>query len=268
MNEIWLPDDIIDEVLMKMTIKEILEKARTSKRWEERMNTLWCRLLDRDYKIKKDKGCKEIYKNYYKIERDIVIHDEDIEKAINSSIGKNMREEARYIDNINMILRDAFFENYYGEQSWKFNPGNYLILQKIIFPLLQNKLPESLLILSKVLVSDTRGNLKTDIRTYDDVSKDIIFDILRKILPSPFFIYEPKKVIGKIYVESAISISLKNYILIFNYMYENNTFDKTVLDLMKNPIKLLTKKELIRNKYEISNPNKMLKLIHEIADNN
>ena len=78
MEEIYLPNDIIDEMLMKMTINEILKKSTISKQWKERVNTLWCRLLDRDYKIKTTTECKKKYREEYSFYRDLVIKKDKI----------------------------------------------------------------------------------------------------------------------------------------------------------------------------------------------
>ena len=63
-----LSDDEIREQLYDMTLREILEKRKLNKRWKKIIDDdkFWCRLLNRDYKIRKTKDCKKSYQHEYK----------------------------------------------------------------------------------------------------------------------------------------------------------------------------------------------------------
>ena len=65
MEENYLPIEIKQEILMGMTIEEILDRRKLSKEWKEAVDNLWCRLLKRDYNIKTNEDCYDKYKRKY-----------------------------------------------------------------------------------------------------------------------------------------------------------------------------------------------------------
>ena len=58
-----LPEELYEEILIKLPINDILNMQRTSKEWNEiiRNDRLWSRLYERDYKEKIKDNCYEKY---------------------------------------------------------------------------------------------------------------------------------------------------------------------------------------------------------------
>ena len=259
MDEIWLPNDIIDELLMNMKIEEILERSRISKRWKERVNTLWYRLLERDFDVKgildvkSIDDNKEIYKNNYLIVNSIIIKENDIHKVVYET--KKIRDRELYKKQICNVIKRAFFD--YDNGIFKFNANHIMVITSITSPLYRGgDLPRPFITLYSFGLYDINNKTLSDV---------LLSRMFKSILPFTF-IYETKNFSPARYIECKISISLKNYILIYNYLNGKDSFDLAVMNYIK-------KMNIIKNlsyymiNVEPIDPLKSLELIHEIANN-
>ena len=68
MDELYLPEELWQEIIMNMSLKELLEKRELSSEWKDRIDSLWCRLIERDFpNIEYDKcNCEKQYRILYK----------------------------------------------------------------------------------------------------------------------------------------------------------------------------------------------------------
>ena len=62
-EEVYLPEELWEITIMNTPLKELLKLRQTSKEWRDRIDSLWCKLLERDYPGREyDKSkCKEQY---------------------------------------------------------------------------------------------------------------------------------------------------------------------------------------------------------------
>lgn len=98
-----LPDELIGEIMMNMTIKEISRKSKTSAQWKRVANQLWCRLLNRDFGIKMNKDCDIKYNELNNIKEKIIITKDKI-KAVKNKCKADITDET-----IKDILTDFGF---------------------------------------------------------------------------------------------------------------------------------------------------------------
>ena len=98
-----LPDELIGEIMMNMTIKEISRKSKTSAQWKRVANQLWCRLLNRDFGIKMNKDCDIKYNELNNIKEKIIITKDKI-KAVKKKCKADITDET-----ISEILTDFNF---------------------------------------------------------------------------------------------------------------------------------------------------------------
>lgn len=61
-------DELIIEIMMNMTLNEILDKTKTNKKWYNIISDdkFWCKLLNRDFNIKQEFNCKNTFIKEYK----------------------------------------------------------------------------------------------------------------------------------------------------------------------------------------------------------
>ena len=78
-EEVYLPNELWEITIMNKPIKEILEMRSLSKEWKDRIDSLWCKLIERDYGVKQTDNCYEQYKLLYNMPK---IYIKDIEKSI------------------------------------------------------------------------------------------------------------------------------------------------------------------------------------------
>ena len=113
MEELYLPEELWQEIIMKKSINEILEMRKLSKEWRDRIDSLWCRLLNRDFKINKKDNCYNEYKRNYTLKTHLTIEDDEIRKRFKKF--REMNEKIFYD-----VIKDVGFEYYEG--FWYWNP--------------------------------------------------------------------------------------------------------------------------------------------------
>ena len=64
-EEVYLPEELWEIIIMKKPINEIVKMRSLSKEWKRRIDKLWCKLLKRDFDMDKDKNCKKVYEKTY-----------------------------------------------------------------------------------------------------------------------------------------------------------------------------------------------------------
>ena len=67
-EEVYLPNELWEITIMNKPIKEILEMRTLSKEWRDRIDSIWCRLIERDFNTKEynKNDCYNEYKFMYK----------------------------------------------------------------------------------------------------------------------------------------------------------------------------------------------------------
>ena len=224
-----LPTELMEEIIMNMPLKEVLERRELSKEWRDVIDNLWCRLLKRDYNIKQKDDCK----NKYVLLNDISIPKKKINSVLKKVIINN-------IDSIvDLILVNSGFKE--EKDKWIFKPnierdmdsvGNSLDSRGKFVPKFNLRISNIGVILMNINIDD---------------DYNIIVKIIENILPRYFFIEH----------NEYISIMIKDYITIYNINY---SFDNDLLSLLANP------PEKTFYRWISMKPNVVLNLIHEIAN--
>ena len=62
-EEVYMPNELWEITIMNKPIKEILELRTLSKEWRDRIDSLWCKLIERDFKTK-DYNKNDCYNEY------------------------------------------------------------------------------------------------------------------------------------------------------------------------------------------------------------
>ena len=128
----YLPEELLQEIVMKMPLKDVLEKRKLSKEWRDAIDKLWCRLLDRDFKIKTKDNCYNNYKKNFILSRYLTIDDTKIQERLNRF--KKLNKELFY-----RVIKEIGFEYHDGLWYWiptykkqiKIRSKSYLVLFEV-----------------------------------------------------------------------------------------------------------------------------------------
>lgn len=149
-----LPEDVLPEIFMNMSIEELLNIETTSTQYKRVIDKLWCRLLQRDLNIKEINinKCKKVYVKIYK----------DVMKklTISKDIDYIMQNENLDVDIVINIFTDLGYEK----------RGN-----KLIFIPKINQLD----FMFKQFINGLVPNFNIKLFNFDDItleSIDIIYD--------------------------------------------------------------------------------------------
>ena len=126
-----LPEELLQEIVMNMPLKDVLKQRDVSKEWRNRIDSLWCRLLDRDFNINKKDNCYKEYKRNFILKTYLTFEDNKVK-------GKN---KELFYD----IVKDIGFKNYDG--LWYFVPKISKLINKPYITLfeisnIQTRLPD------------------------------------------------------------------------------------------------------------------------------
>lgn len=238
-----IPEDVLGEILFKMKIEDILRLKNTSKNWEYVIDNLWCRLLERDFKVKMKDKCDIKYKELYEI-KDLMITEKQIESAI-----KKYKLDVSS-ENITYILEKNGFKKMNNE--WIYVPQifSYKLLHRFFAEYMNGNIDSNLV----------------DVSAYIDIYP-FMSKILKDIIPKQFVFKETTKADLEVYIPFDSLIKGYNYA-------RNNRFDEIFLE---EAIDYLNKEHVIKGKGKSKikikkslNPEldaeNMLKKFHQVAN--
>ena len=252
MEENYLPIEIKQEILMGMTLEEILDRRKLSKEWKEAVDNLWCRLLKRDYDIKTNEKCYNKYKRKYDAIRKLSIPFKKIE-----DVAKIYGIPFDYLCSLLELL---------GFKPRDIEKGSFfygLDIEKDLFPIFYNWLSdvgpllESYMSLgmpvNNIAEKGANEHLKKLFPKHDIVKMTInaFKDIFPKVLP----IINYKDINKNMYTDYYyVTTSYKDYIDLYNTL-NNNTFDIDFRNAFRK-----------RKKDHPLTEDKALELIHKLAN--
>ena len=259
MNIENVPEEVLGEILMNSTIEELIEKSKVSKEWKRVIDKLWCRLLNRDYKVKTFDDCENKYKEYYDIGNKISITSNKIKKVLS-----DIKKSKEYDEELDLSLEDITedVKRIFGRFDFKERNGNFIYVPKIDEDLI--------LFFNQYITSLEEGRkyedgiyiAEIDMNTLNNPIFNphslILDEFVQSLLPEDF-LFEYEDVDEDEPLESfGVAIPFKLYIQAYNYHNKGN-FDKDFLVVAKNYLKEKDVKD-------VNNIAKdMLKFLHDIA---
>ena len=228
-DPIHIPEDVLGEILFKMKIEDILRLENTSKNWKYVIDKLWCRLLERDFKVKSKDKCDTKYKELYEINLLVIT-----EKQIESSIKKY--KSSLSLNDITSILESKDFEKI--KDGWMYIP-------KILGHPILHEFFDEFIFLKGDIVDSNLLNISSNIEKliyYQHINKIDeykAYEILRNIFPKRY-IFDDNENSRILDIYIPFDLFIKGY----NYLNDNR-FDE---DFIKEAISYLSKPRVIEGR--------------------
>lgn len=120
-EELYLPEELWEITIMNKPIKEILEMRTLSKEWKDRIDSLWCKLFERDYpnQIYNKKDCYNEYKKKYEESKILHISKNEIRNIIKNIVSNNVDIN---LDKVLHVLSRSFVDK---NNILYFDPKNF-----------------------------------------------------------------------------------------------------------------------------------------------
>ena len=226
-----IPEDVVGEILFKMKINDILYLKRTSRNWKYVIDKLWCRLLERDYKIKVKDNCEKKYKDTFEVISNITIKMKDIKDSIKK------HKSSLNVDNIFYILEKLGFYKANNEFIYMPNINN---VRKFIRDYVNDTSDYDY----GMIIIDEISNVidyYLDQEIYKSYERDELIEIIKDVLPKRFIV-KIEEMTGLQETEEGsdeevefeqifVGIPYDLFIKAFNYQYGN--FDEEFIRIAK-----------------------------------